>query len=79
VDVARLRFTRSFAPNLSWSNLMQWDSRSRTYGFHSRVRWIPEPGQEIFVVFNQSLDEPNGDLERVFQELAFKVVYTLRF
>lgn len=83
VDVASLQLSQSFTPDLSWSNLLQWDSESRTFGLNSRLRWIPEPGQEIFVVFNESLDEPigspSGDLERVFEELAFKVVYTLRF
>ena len=83
VDVARARLTRSFTPNLSWLNLLQWDSESRTFGLHSRLRWIPAPGQEVFLVFNESLDDPinqPGDrLDRVYQELAFKVVYTLRF
>ena len=78
-DVARLRVTRSFAPNLTWNNLVQWDSESKTFGWNSRLRWIPQPGQEIFVVFNHSAEDLDGSLDRVFQELAFKVVYTLRF
>ncbi len=83
VDVARIRLSKSFTPDLSWSNLLQWDSESDTFGVYSRVRWIPAPGQEIFVVFNEVLDDPiarPGDsLERLFEEFAFKVVYTLRF
>ncbi len=83
VDVARVRLSKSFTPDLSWSNLLQWDSESETFGVYSRLRWIPAPGQEIYVVFNEVLDDPisqpGGGLDRVFEELAFKVVYTLRF
>ena len=83
VDVASLRLSRSFTPDLTWTNLVQWDSDSRAFGLNSRLRWIPEPGQEIFVVYNGSFDDPtltpSDRLERVFEELAFKVVYTMRF
>jgi hypothetical protein len=83
VDVARMRLAKSFTPDLSWSNLLQWDSESETFGIYSRLRWIPAPGQEIFVVFNEVLDDPISQpghgLDRVFEEVAFKVVYTLRF
>lgn len=83
VDVARVRLSKSFTPDLSWSNLLQWDSESETFGIYSRLRWIPEPGQEVYVVFNEVLDDPisqpGGGLDRIFEEFAFKVVYTLRF
>ena len=78
-DLARLRLTRSFSPFLTWNNIFQWDNESRTLGLNSRLRWIPNPGQEIFVVFNHSAPDQHAFSDRIFQELAFKVVYTLRF
>ena len=65
----------SFTPELSWNNLVQWDTDSDTIGVNSRLRWIPVPEQEIFLVLNESLD---GTVP-LFQELSFKITYVLRF
>ncbi|HET9468917.1 MAG TPA: DUF5916 domain-containing protein [Vicinamibacterales bacterium] len=44
-------FTAS--PRLSFSNLIQYDNRSRNLGWQSRVRWTLTPGNDLFVAFNQ--------------------------
>ena len=41
------------SPFLTFSNLIQYDNLSRNLGWQSRVRWILEPGNDLFFVFNQ--------------------------
>ena len=77
-QVARMRVNFNFTPDLSWNNFVQWDSESDEYGLHSRWRWIPTPGQEFFLVFNQT-EEDTTSLHPALQQVAFKASYTLRF
>ena len=41
------------SPRLSFSNLIQYDNRSRNLGWQSRVRWTLQPGNDFFLAFNQ--------------------------
>ena len=41
------------SPRLSFSNLIQYDNRSRNLGWQSRVRWTLQPGNDFFFSFNQ--------------------------
>jgi hypothetical protein len=41
------------SPRLSFSNLIQYDNRSRNLGWQSRVRWTLRPGNDFFLSFNQ--------------------------
>ena len=41
------------SPRLSFSNLIQYDNRSRNLGWQSRVRWTLQPGNDFFLSFNQ--------------------------
>ena len=41
------------SPRLSFSNLIQYDNRSRNLGWQSRVRWTLKPGNDFFLSFNQ--------------------------
>ena len=54
--IARI-FTTSIgytaSPRLSFSNLIQYDNRSRNLGWQSRVRWTLQPGNDLFFAFNQ--------------------------
>jgi hypothetical protein len=43
----------NFSPNISWSNLVQYDNVSRVLGFQSRFRWILTPGSDLFLVMNR--------------------------
>ncbi len=70
------------SPRLSFSNLVQYDNRSRNLGWQSRVRWTLRPGSDLFVSFNQGwLAEDNGSLRLVTLDtkLAGKLQYTYRF
>ena len=77
--LSRIRTNFSFTHTLSWNTFVQWDSVSQTAGINSRLRWIPKPGQDVFLVFNETLDEAGPGIDPLFQEVAFKVTYTIRF
>jgi hypothetical protein len=77
------------SPTLAFSSLMQYDNRSRNLGWQTRVRWTPQPGNDVFIAFNQGwiqedLDGPvTGRIERRFRtqdtKLSAKIQYSLRF
>jgi hypothetical protein len=78
-QLARLRAKFSFSPELSWNTLVQWDSDSETLGIQSRLRWMPTPLQEIFLVFNETFDEQGSSVVPLFGAFTFKISYTFRF
>ena len=69
---------------LSFSNLVQYDNRSRNLGWQSRMRWTQRPGNDLFISFNQGWirDESEGDSLRFRVQdtkLAGKVQFSVRF
>ncbi len=79
VQIARARVNFMFTPNLSWTNFIQWDNISDTLGINSRVRWIVEPGSEVFFVVNQGFDTHGGRFDSVATEVTTKVGWTFRY
>ena len=78
-QIAELRANFSFTPELSWNNFLQWDTESDTFGVQSRLRWIPVPHQEVFLVFNETLESDSSSSAPLFGELSFKITYAIRF
>jgi len=68
-----------FSPRLSWASLVQYDDVSDSIGINSRVRWIIEPGRELFLVFNQGLFTDGDRLDRGRTEPLVKLEWTFRF
>ena len=58
------------SPRLSFSNLVQYDNRSRNLGWQSRVRWTLRPGNDLFLAFNQGWVQEDQDGNR---NLRFRV------
>jgi hypothetical protein len=89
--IARIFTTNAsytFSPTLALSSLMQYDNRSRNLGWQTRLRWTPQPGNDLFIAFNQGWiqeedDVVRGRIERRFRaqdtKLSAKVQYSLRF
>ncbi len=70
------------SPFLSFSNLIQYDNRSRNLGWQSRTRWILRPGNDLFFVFSRGWrQDPDADFRFREQEskLSAKLQYTFRF
>jgi len=72
------------SPSLSFSNLVQYDNRSRNLGWQSRVRWTLQPGNDVFVAFNQGWvqeEQENRSLRFRVEDsrLSTKFQYSYRF
>lgn len=78
-QITRLRANVFFSPDLSWNTFWQWDSVSDVVGVNSRLRWIPDPGQEIFFVFNRAWQRDRHHADPLFAEFVVKGQYTVRF
>ena len=69
----------NFSPNLSWANLLQYDSESRELGVQSRFRWIIKPGNDVFLVINRGWYKDELDRYRhLFDRGTAKLQYTFR-
>ena len=69
----------SFTPEMSVSNLVQYDNVSESLGVNSRFQWEYRPGSKFFVVVNQGyVDEKTGLIMRDFEFVA-KVGALFRF
>ena len=76
----RVRLDIAVNPNLSWFSLIQYDNVSNVFSLNTRIRWIIEPGNDIFLVYNQRwLDDEEGGFRSIGREGRFKVRYTYRF
>jgi hypothetical protein len=71
----------NFTPELSWANIVQYDNVSEGIGINSRLRWIPESGQEGFLVLNWGMIDLDKDNEftSINGDLSLKFNYTFRF
>jgi len=71
----------AFSNTLSWSTLVQYDNVSEAMGINSRLHWIPEAGQQAFLVLNYGLMDADKDnrFQSVSADLSLKFSYTLRF
>jgi len=72
----------SVSPRLTFSNLIQYDNRSRNLGLQSRLRWTLKPGNDLFISFNQGwINDPGSNLRFIAQDtkIATKLQYTFRF
>jgi hypothetical protein len=78
VNVVRVRADFLVSPDLSWSNFIQWDNVTDSLGFNSRVRWIVEPGNDLFFVVTQAFDT-DGTFAMTSTEIVSKIVWTFRF
>jgi len=73
------RLDYNFSPDVSWSNLVQYDNDSRLLGFQSRFRWIVKPGSDLFLVLGRGwFHRFDGDYIPSFDQATVKLQYTFR-
>jgi Domain of unknown function (DUF5916)/Carbohydrate family 9 binding domain-like len=84
--IATSNLSYAASPSLAFSNLIQYDNRSRNLGWQSRVRWTLQPGNDLFMALNkgwvQEEDErTNRNLRFVQQDtkVSAKFQYSYRF
>ena len=74
---ARLSYNRS--PDVTLSNLVQYDSESRILGFQSRFRWILRPGRDLFLVISRGwFRRFDGQYLPSFDQGSVKLQYTVQ-
>jgi hypothetical protein len=72
------------SPTLSFSNLVQYDNRSRNLGWQSRMRWTLQPGNDLFFAFRQGWIQEEHDRNNLRfrvedSKLSAKFQYSFRF
>ncbi len=77
--VARLQVKYLFSPDLTLNALTQFDSESNTVGLNLRLKWTVQPGNELFLVWNQGYAEEDGHWRPTSTQLTTKAAWTLRF
>jgi hypothetical protein len=79
-QVFTVRADYNFSPNVSWANLLQYDTESRILGVQSRFRWILKPGSDLFLVLNRGWYRQEWDNRyvRAFDKGSVKLQYTFR-
>jgi hypothetical protein len=79
IRLIRLRMSIALNPDVSWFNFFQYDTVSEVLSMNSRLRWIIEPGNEVFLVYNHNWRGADGHLRPTLREGRIKVRYTYRF
>lgn len=83
--VARIftwRANYSPSPALAFSNLIQYDNKSRHLGWQSRARWTLRSGDDVFFVFSQGwIQNPDDDYRFSAEDskVTAKFQYTFRY
>jgi len=82
--IAASSISYAASPSLSFSNLIQFDNRSRNLGWQGRMRWTLQPGNDIFVAFNQGWVQEEADNRHLRfraqdSKLSGKFQYSYRF
>lgn len=71
----------AFDNELAFSSFTQFDSSTNRIGVNAQVRWIVQPGREVFVIFNHdvapSLADPASRFTPVGNSLTVKLQWAL--
>ena len=70
-----------FSNKLSLVNLVQYDNVSETLGLNMRLNYIPEAGQEYFLVINHNMQDYDRDnrFHSAASTITAKLSYTFRY
>ena len=78
--LASLRTDIAFNSRWSWSNLVQYDNTADVAALNSRLRYIPEAGREVILVFNHgSAVGVDNRLSSTRSDLNLALSYTFRY
>lgn len=78
--LASFRTDIAFNSKWSWSNFLQYDNSRDVYGVNSRLRFLPEAGQEMVLILNTGgVVESDNHHSSTYNDLNLKVSYTFRY
>jgi hypothetical protein len=79
VRTGSVRASYTFSPDFQVSLLGQYDNLSRSLGANFRIKWIMQPGNELFLVVNQGYDTSEDRFRPTTNETSLKGAWTYRF
>lgn len=79
VRTAAAKVVYTFSPDLQLSVLGQYDNLSAELGVNFRVKWIVQPGNEVFFIINQGYDTSLDRFRPVQNDTSMKAAWTFRF
>jgi hypothetical protein len=74
-----VRTNVAFNARWAWITLLQYENSSEELGINTRLRWIPVPGQEYFLVLDSGMERVGDSFEQRESEAVLKLSYTFRF
>jgi hypothetical protein len=78
--LASLRTDVAFNSKWSWSNFAQYDNTSDAFGVNSRLRYVPEAGQEMMLVLNHGgIVDVANNFSSTQSDINLKFSYTFRY
>ncbi len=79
VRLIRTQLSLALNPDLSWFSLVQYDTVSDMLSLNSQLRWIIEPGNDFYIVYNHNWHAQAGRFQSALREGRIKVRYTYHF
>ncbi|NQD37039.1 carbohydrate binding family 9 domain-containing protein [Permianibacter sp. IMCC34836] len=80
VRLFRLKSTVAFNDTWSWVTVAQFDNVSEQLGINTRLQWLPQAGQEVFLMFNHGASrDPDQHFRAEQTDAVFKVSYAFQF
>lgn len=64
IRLTQLNAAYSFTPDLALAVFTQYDNVTGETGVNARLRWIIQPGRDLFVVFNHGIEPQLANLNR---------------
>lgn len=78
-EIYSFRFNYNLSADLSWKNLVQYDNESKILGLFSKLRWIIEEGNDLYLVVQRNWINDNDSLRSYDWRVDLKFYYTFRF
>ena len=79
VRTGTARAVYTFSPDLQVRLLAQYDNISDSLGVNFRVKWIVQPGNEVFFVVDQGYDTAGDRLRPMQTSTSLKAAWTFRY
>jgi hypothetical protein len=68
-----------FSDKWSWRTIIQYDNMSKDLGIHSRLHFLPETGQDFYLVINHNFFDDEDEYHSTRSDIILKFNYTFRF
>ena len=79
VRLGEAKAVYTFTPDLQFSLIGQYDNFSNELGVNFRVKWIVQPGNELFFIVNQGYDTSVDNFRPTQNDTSLKGSWTIRF